>query len=403
MRPLGPKPLAEPSFSITSPLPYFVLVAVFLLLSSSIAKRIPFFENLYLQKSAQPSYFTPLEGLRGLLALSVFFHHGLCNYFYFQTGEWPHLPRFYELIGSVSVTLFFFLTAFLFWRKMLRAHAPPRARSFYLARIRRLYPAYLASFLLILIIVIVRTKAQVQESIPALFGHLLNWLIMGVPEGTFSDLNGLTDTRLINAGVFWTLRYEALFYLALPLLYRFVSGSKLLYVLVPFLLIYLTPDAYMGNFLGRIGHFMSVGFAWGMIAATIFEKVPAPLWARSRKASLMILAVLIAVFCSSAESYSLSISVPLLFPFLCIAWGNDMFGLLRTRACFFLGSISYSVYLVHGIALSTAARVINQSTSFGALTSAQFWIFMLFCGCAVLLLSALSFRFIEFPFSGKKS
>src|ERR1700751_2012325 len=97
--------------SITSTLPYFVLVPCLIGVAGILANFIP-------QNRGKLN--VPLESLRGLLAVSVFFSHAVVTYFYFQKGVWtsPPIP-FYAFLGPGSVILFFFLSGFLFWSKCI--------------------------------------------------------------------------------------------------------------------------------------------------------------------------------------------------------------------------------------------------------------------------------------------
>src|SRR5579862_6911783 len=66
--------------------------------------------------------FLAIDGLRGYLALSVFLHHSCVWYFYLRTGKWELPPsRLYVQLGQSSVALFFMITGFLFYSKLLQA------------------------------------------------------------------------------------------------------------------------------------------------------------------------------------------------------------------------------------------------------------------------------------------
>lgn len=62
---------------------------------------------------------SPLDGIRGILALSVFSHHFFKNYFFQTTGRWqsPNID-FFTNLGSVPVSLFFLITGYLFFGKL---------------------------------------------------------------------------------------------------------------------------------------------------------------------------------------------------------------------------------------------------------------------------------------------
>src|SRR3954467_5416037 len=91
-----------------------------------------------------PAHLAPIDGLRGLLATSVLIHHATCLRTWHLTGSWKAASPFFNNCGSYAVTMFFFITGFLFWSKLQRNPRPaigPHLRS----RIARLGPAYWAS------------------------------------------------------------------------------------------------------------------------------------------------------------------------------------------------------------------------------------------------------------------
>jgi len=66
------------------------------------------------------SRYPTVDGLRGYLAFFVFLHHTVITYFYIATGEWRVPPsNLFTQLGQASVSLFFMITAFLFYGKVL--------------------------------------------------------------------------------------------------------------------------------------------------------------------------------------------------------------------------------------------------------------------------------------------
>ena len=85
-----------------------------------------------------------LDGLRGLLALSVFLHHAIVNYQYQRTGVWTVPPStFYAMLGQGGVALFFMITGYLFWTKLLLEKGRPRWTQLFIGRAFRIGPLYL--------------------------------------------------------------------------------------------------------------------------------------------------------------------------------------------------------------------------------------------------------------------
>src|SRR5882724_11599099 len=96
-----------------SPLAYFILWAVVSVYAYALSLATGWGSGIAHRTAGQ--YFAGIDGLRGILAMNIFFHHSLVNYYYLQTGAWLLPPsNFYAQLGPMSVTMFFFVTGFLF-------------------------------------------------------------------------------------------------------------------------------------------------------------------------------------------------------------------------------------------------------------------------------------------------
>ncbi len=164
-----------------------------------------------------------IDGLRGLLALGVFLHHCFVTYFFRLTGVWTWTPyRLFNLTAQISVALFFAISGFLFTRRLFLKQGKINWRQLYISRIFRIFPLYWFAVLIILFIVIHESHYGFKISPLAVLSQTVTWLTLyGQP-----DINGFIDTWHICAAVFWTLKYEWLFYLSLPLLAFVIQLSK---------------------------------------------------------------------------------------------------------------------------------------------------------------------------------
>jgi peptidoglycan/LPS O-acetylase OafA/YrhL len=88
-------------------------------------------------------------------------------------------------------------------------------------------------------------------------------------------------------------------------------------------------------------------------------------------------------------------SIILGLPFLILACGNDMWGLLRTKPLVFLGQISYSVYMLHCLVLGTVIIGLRQ---YVPRSPVAYWGAIAILGIAVVLLATLTHRWLEAPF-----
>jgi peptidoglycan/LPS O-acetylase OafA/YrhL len=86
------------------------------------------------------------------------------------------------------------------------------------------------------------------------------------------------------------------------------------------------------------------------------------------------------------------------FPiFLIAAAGNTLGGILTNRTARCLGSISYSLYLLHGILFYLTMNTFKASGRL-SLPEVFYWAALVLAAIAATLLSALTYRWIEFPF-----
>lgn len=139
---------------------------------------------------------SPLDGLRGILALSVLAHHYFITYVWKTTGNWVK-PEFEILnnLGALPVSLFFLITGYLFLNKIKTPELD--WKKLYLSRFKRIMPLYYAVCLVIFLITL--TSLQSDVSLKELGKWAYYWLTFrGGPLADFPS------TKII-AGVNWTL------------------------------------------------------------------------------------------------------------------------------------------------------------------------------------------------------
>jgi peptidoglycan/LPS O-acetylase OafA/YrhL len=220
---------------------------------------------------------------------------------------------------------------------------------------------------------------------------ILRWLGCGLFGSP--DINGIS-TLTINCGVTWTLQYEWIFYLVLPLLVAFGRPPLFAMLVTGFLIVTLVLKR-LGYESGYQAAIVALPFVGGMLAAYAVR------FTSSRKfpASPVMSCFVAASFICGALAYTpghFSIVAVALFPAFCaIALGNDIFGLLKWRSVRFLGEISFSVYLLHGILLLAALRAINEFTPVARLSDLTFGAVCAALSVAVVTLSAVTFVLVE--------
>ncbi len=169
----------------------------------------------------------------------------------------------YENLGKGSVILFFMISSFLFYNKVLAIEKSPLDwPRFAISRLLRLTPLYLCAMALLIIEVAIASQWHVNDTPVMLLKSILSWIgftISGSP-----DINQVKNTSLIIAGVTWSLVYEWIFYAALPLIALF-SARK-----VPHIALLLSVATSL--FLYRMVHpnpIILTAFLGGIAAAII--------------------------------------------------------------------------------------------------------------------------------------
>jgi peptidoglycan/LPS O-acetylase OafA/YrhL len=109
--------------------------------------------------------FSSVDGLRGYLAFGVFIHHVAITWVYLHTGEINVPPsNFYTQIGLASVALFFMITGFLFWGRLLKHGRHHDWLAFAVSRVFRLYPLYLPLLALVIFSVLYIQDWELKDS-----------------------------------------------------------------------------------------------------------------------------------------------------------------------------------------------------------------------------------------------
>jgi len=362
-------------------IPYFIISALLLATAALILQLSQFYRSICIE--LPKSQFEPIDGLRGYLALAVLYHHAIINQHYFQTWNWEaNNWTFYPSAARWGVLTFFMITGFLFWNKVIKTEGKINIQSFYTGRLKRLAPAYFASISLLIIIAFAYHNFHPMEGRYLLTKSILPWFAFGVLET--GDINQYPHTSHINADVIWTLAYEWKFYLALPFISIAWRGYSFL--------VMLTLMYTYGMFIEDIG--MIRFFAYGMAAAFFLNKFDMKNLFRSKAFSIIAMLLLIGAFFVQPSSRQFLF---FLF-FVIVAGGNSLFSLFTNAPAKLLGTISYSVYLFHGIVLFIVMHGINRFLRVADLNEIHFWMVTAMCGLLTVILSSITYRFIEHPF-----
>jgi peptidoglycan/LPS O-acetylase OafA/YrhL len=320
---------------------------------------------------ARKHYLVGLDALRAVAALSVCLFH-------FTGGMMPKLmvPAAQNAFsrGYLGVDIFFVISGFIIPYSLVgKNHQVAGIFAYLKKRVMRINPpAYASLFLVIgqwfIIDKLIQHTSRYTGNLTV--GQLVHNMLFTVP---------FTHYKWIN-GIFWTLAIEFQFYLFIGLLFsllfeRSVAWFVGLYVLVA--AVSFVPGTESMAFL----HYSSL-FALGGVAL---------LWQQQRISQALYLAGLLGfglLTCWQLDVYSGVIGVA-------TAVGINMLK-LRIPGLSFLGRMSYSLYLVHGLIGTTAEFVLIKLLP--PTTDARKLLLTLVCLGLAIGGAYLFYRLVEQPF-----
>ena len=350
-------------------------------------------------------YRPELDALRFFAFLGVFIFHAAPRTmdFYVAAG----VPRLVGNLlisicgaGAYGVDLFFALSAYLITSLLLRERTATSAldlRGFYLRRILRIWPLYLAfvTFAALAALVIPEQRLPWHYVV----GYCLlagNWgyVLYGLPASFAIPL--------------WTVSIEEQFYLAWPLAVRRASVRMMAAIAVGMLVlahawrVWLAISAAPVDVMEYNTFTRLDPIALGILIALFSHKLPR----FSQRHRITLLCVSIAIWIAT-YAFSVSSNPPRLstwrlalgHPITAIASATMLLSvmgsqhaLLRNRTLLYLGKISYGLYVLHEFAHYCAAGLIHAYSPLTVIMQS------LVALAFTILLAAASYRWLESPF-----
>ncbi|MFH6999049.1 acyltransferase family protein [Flavobacterium sp. FlaQc-57] len=333
-----------------------------------------------------------LDGLRGIAALSVVFSH-LVGAFVFNSPLFNFLsnsPFHVFWHGDGAVTLFFLLSGFVLALPYITKKKDFNIGTFYIKRVFRIYPAFILAILFSYFLKHSLFKPLNIIDYSPWINEFWNWDFKEVPFAEYINtfiLVGFSFNFKLFIPVIWTLRLEMIISLILPFFIIIALRNKLVYNLIILLILFYIRDGviavfYLGilmaiyleyilNFLNRITNkfYILILFTTGLFLYTSRFSLDFIL-DNQNKAHLFLT--------------TLGCSI-----FLVLSMKNGVCKkILNLRPIQFLGEISYSLYLLHFPVILIACSFFSGN------------IITVFCTSlfVTILLSYLSYKFIELPF-----
>lgn len=329
-----------------------------------------------------------IQGLRGLAAAMVLvFHIQMMG----AKGEfWDELPlgNWLHEIGPIAVRLFFFISGYLIVGSLWKSGD---IRRFAMNRVLRIYPVFLVLHLVMFTLGPVVNYEWVGgssgDTMGRLMGDPLAWTFHFLSNLFF--LPGLFPLPIAQQNA-WSLSYEALFYLMAA--FMFIAWSRY--------------DQIHGRVQWWFGWTLMLSFCL-YDADGWFFLIGVAVWWLQKEGRLKLpklgpldLFSLVGGFVLfHAGQKALSAIILSLFFIMVVLEQGWSRPLLQSRVMNFLGTISYSMYLVHPFALEALRRALHHGTPHGKLVQGAPWLFWIVGPAFAVLCAWLSYVLIEKRFT----
>ncbi len=343
--------------------------------------------------SPSSSRLTSLEALRGLASIAVVFHH-IAQQTHGNALANDAGGRLLLWLGGWGVTVFFVLSGFCIHGSILRTeHAgrlEPDWRDYFMRRARRILPGYLVA-----LAISVALGCFADSYLITRARWIDIWTHLTFTSG-FSQ-----DTALRINSVLWTVVVEVHFYLAYPLFIwlrnRMGMARLTTLLLILSICIKLAGRLWLDEGARWTWHhsFLNLWWIWAL-GALLAEMQVKPAQTTAHPWSILLVVTgSLAMGCLDGrgipqlwqimESYGL----PVMAVLVVAAFVPSSLPVLRSKVAADLGRISYSMYLLHPVALWLVVR---------SMPSASLFVSVGMMLTLAWLLAQAGYRFVERPF-----
>lgn len=334
-----------------------------------------------------------MEGIRGFAVFLVFLVHfcSLVNPWLVKDSMVYQFARYGHNIGNAGVDLFFVLSGYLIYGTLIEKQK--RFLDYIARRIQRIYPTFTTVLILYLALSIFFPE---ESKLPKELNSRLIYIIQN-----FILLPGLFNINPIIT-VAWSLSYEFFYYLCLPIiifvfsLRSWTKKSRVAFFvcltilsftisyyyggpirLVMFVAGILLYDTQIKNTSRQINYIGLISLLLSMVLMVLLQELNYSDWYR-----FAIIFILFYLFCFECF-YSLSFS-------------SRLFSISPLR---WLGNMSYSYYLIHGLSLKFTFLILGKVYPSSGGDNFIFWLLLPLSFLITLIPSMILFITIEKPFS----
>lgn len=334
-----------------------------------------------------------MEGLRGLAVFLVFLVHYVTLIDPWISRESVTYQTAIHLItvGNSGVDLFFVLSGYLIYGTLIRKRKP--FLPYLVRRVQRIYPTFICVFVIYLVLSFVfPSESKLPDKVADMVVYILQNILL---------LPGLVDIDPIIT-VAWSLSYEFFYYLSIPMLIGVLSmrswspRSRVIF----FSLLSLLGFAYFYSYTGPIRLLM---FLAGIV---LYEVVNREVKTKIPNIGLVSLGLamvsMIVVRELDIGGWWRFVALYVFFFVLCLECFTSQSDTVRIFTLALLrwyGNMSYSYYLIHGLALKAAFLVLGKIYPPTGDDITLFWVLLPPMLFITLIPSTILFVLVEKPYS----
>lgn len=336
------------------------------------------------------THFGSLDGLRCLSIVAVIWHHGPGLHLQGLGGR-----------GYMGVILFFGISGFLITTLLLREHDRNSVISlpkFYIRRALRIFPLYFAvlGVYCLLVYAMARHTEAGQKffaNLPYFLTYTSNWFVGG--SGTFAFA--------------WSLAAEEQFYSTWPFAIRYLRPFRSVWLIAALtavvVALHIFPIRGNGNFGLTILQNVPMAICWGCLAAFLlhsrfgFTLLWKGIGYRWTSAALL-LSVAVVLSTPADHPVTAHFLLVALVASCVIREDHILAPLLKWRWMTSIGSVSYGIYLLHGLVYDSLTWIGYWICSSWEMHNTVGFLLALIITFGIAI---LSFRYYETPFLRLKS
>jgi peptidoglycan/LPS O-acetylase OafA/YrhL len=355
-------------------------------------------ERFELARGDQGHNVRSMEGLRGFAVFLVFLVHYVTVITPFLSEDSTARPigQALHALGNAGVDLFFVLSGYLIYGSLISRPQP--FRRFMRRRIERIYPTFLFVFAVYVgLSFVVATSSKIPPGLVGASGYLAANVLL---------LPGIFPIEPLIV-VAWSLSYEMFYYLTIPLVIALLGlrdwpGMRRIALFATLAGVFIIWCSIYGAGKVRLTMFVAGILLYEIMTARL-ARAPGSLFAFGALAGGL-LALLLPWSGPPGAAFRNTV---LFVSFFILCFSSFATPTLLTGRLFswtplrWLGNMSYSYYLVHGLTLNTVFVVLRAIHLDGERGAVFFWLLMPVMLALSLVPSALLFLAVERPLSLK--